>query len=142
MNKMVQAAYDDSKAIIQWLEQDCKQRISLELFNEPDQQGVLIDGWISIRLCELEVKTIGRKETTDGLMVEVTVVQNNYPHEPDDVDVVEIASFHSVNSAVHKAFNLWFSNQLDHVLENIGITKMLAEDEEMMKFAKEIGGDS
>jgi hypothetical protein len=146
MNKLVQAAYEDSQGVIQWLQKNCKQKVSLELFDDEDQKGILIDGWISIRLCEMEVKTIARKETTDGLMVEVTTVQNNYPHEPDDVYIVEILSTQSVDQAVHKAFNIWFDNILDRLLEGIGHEKWLAEEaamyKEMDEATKMMGGDS
>jgi len=131
MHKLLQAAYEDSQGIVDWLQKSCNQKVSLELYDEDDQKGILIDGWISIRLCEMEVKTIARKETTDGLMVEVTVVQRNYPHEPDDVDIVEIQSTQSVDQAVHKAFNLWFDNILDRLLEGIGHEKWLAAEKAM-----------
>lgn len=61
-----------------------------------------------------------RKVKVPAFAVGVIVHQRNYPHEPDDYEPVEKAQFRSAWQAAAAIARLYFENEIDHALEDIG----------------------
>jgi hypothetical protein len=113
-----------------WIKEKFGRTISVEkIEGEEDEQMVEIDHWIYIAPTTIEKPTILGTLKMPGLMVQVEVVEHNYPREPDWIDVVDVEACTHPSMAVKRAFGIWFETMVENVIENHGITRMIEEEE-------------
>jgi hypothetical protein len=88
------------------------------------EDGMLhFDEWMTIS--NEERSTV--KETVFGMrrtmeptyVIEAIKTTSNYPHEPDDVDVVEIGDCPRIEDAIFKALINIFTNRLNNIVESV-----------------------
>jgi hypothetical protein len=92
-----------------------------------------IENWgIALRPDFYTTKSLLGDIAHGGWVIEASKVVNNYPHEPDDVDVESISKVLPVGQAVAEALKAIFAMQLDIQLENDGIGRFLQEEEEAL----------
>lgn len=120
--------------------QSAKLSVKVEVLEEG---GLEFDGWITIGFEEREnVRSSIRGETVTlepRFIVEVAVVQHNYPHEPDDVDISEIGNHFHIEKAIGQALLTTVEFNLNNIIESIGMAKYVIETIEEEKAARDEG---
>ena len=96
-----------------------------------EEGGLEFDGWITIGFEEREnVRSSIKGETITvepRFIVEVAVVQHNYPREPDDVDISEIGSHLYIEKAIGQALLTIVEFSLNNIVESIGMARYVIE---------------
>jgi hypothetical protein len=108
----------------------------LVVVNPIEKDSVVIDGWIYLsieRNTTHTVETLEGKEIKTGTIyrVETAIPIHNYPHEPDDIDVVEVLSTPNKWTAIKKVLELYCENAINNVLESMSMDEYLKEEEKM-----------
>lgn len=107
-----------------------------------EEGGLEFDGWITIGFEEREtVRSSIRGETVKSeprFIVEVAIVQHNYPREPDDVDISEIGNHLFIEKAVGQALLTIVEFNLNNIIESIGMARYVIEEAEEMEVGVKI----
>lgn len=98
-----------------------------------DDEMLHFDEWLTIRSEErtiLKERGIFRKRRKNVpiYVVEIAKPINNYPHEPDDVDIVEIGYHQRIEDAIFKALITYFTNRLNCVIESVSMEREYRKD--------------
>lgn len=120
MKNNINTVFDLSKKVAEHLESKHGFKISVRLETHKNEPGmVIIDECIDIVETTIKRETIADTIDVPGYLLEVCVPFNNYPHEPDDVNIQEVSETEYIPTAIKNAFSLYLENKLEHIIENI-----------------------
>ena len=94
---------------------------------------ILIDNWLTIVPCEMEVPIQGLTGRyfagkKDGYELQVITVESNYPHEPDWIDYAIIGKYKGEDNIIDATLKYILNNAMEAYGENKYYAQMARED--------------
>lgn len=102
-------------------------------------EDVLVIGNMDVMVIRTieKVETLLGMETVTSWVVEITVIEHNYPHEPDWMEPVEIGKRRGIDQIVTLAFQTYVSRLVDNTCENLGMDWIYHDRQEEDKLLNE-----
>jgi hypothetical protein len=90
--------------------------------------ALIIDGYIYVYPEEIVTDSLVGVVKNNGYALDVEIVHNNYPHEPDDVDYNRIITSAYDLTILSKAFQIVWETKLNYVIEGMVMDEEFKED--------------